>query len=181
MRYTSGFHGRLFNDHLLLGFIPYERRRHCHLDLPAEEAGEQSEVVDSILASSTCLCPRLEVLNVLGAGCSKQIFLEFLNSRLVDHDKYGISRLRRFMISSSDRELEEGNLKEEIDGLIEKSGLLMKLEHFSVPSPTLPPPWFSPPDPFVRGLPVFWWFESIKQFAMFLKVKDIETRVIGKF
>jgi hypothetical protein len=146
----------IFDDHLLLKFIPYERRSHCHsCSLVEEPEDEQVEGNGSILASSTCLCPNLEVLNVTDVGCSKHVLLEFLYSRLVDYDKYDIVRLRRFGVLLCEPSLGDDDMKGEIDRLTEKSGLLVKLERSPAPAPAPTLPLCSLPDPFIEELPVF--------------------------
>jgi hypothetical protein len=153
--YTSDSSERLFNDRLLLKFIPYEHRSHCHSCSLVEEHGGQVEMDGSVFPSFTCLCPNLEVLHLDSAYFSKHILLEFLHSRLVDYEKYDTARLRRFNISFDSR-WGDDDMTWEINRLAEKSRLLVKLEHSPAPVPT--PPLYPPSlyrDPFVQELPVF--------------------------
>lgn len=153
--YTPGS-SEVFNDRLLLKFIPHGHKSHCQSCTLDEEPEEESvEMSGSAPTSPTCLCPNLEVLYVDNAYFSRHILLEFLKSRLVDCDKYGFARLRRFSISFDSR-WDDYDMKRDIDLLAQKSGLSVKLGH----SPPIASMLWQPPqpqdmDPFIEKLPVF--------------------------
>jgi hypothetical protein len=106
------------NDRLLLGFIPYEHKRRCR-SCSLEDG--QVEELDSL----DCLCPKLEVFDVDDASFSKHVLLEYLQLRLVNFDKYNITRLRRFAISFDFRsEDHDTDLMGEIDRLAEEAGIV---------------------------------------------------------
>jgi hypothetical protein len=131
-----------FSNRLLLGFIPYEHRSPC-LSCSLIE-NQEEEAHDSIFPSFACLCPNLEVLKIVGAFVSKHLLLELLHTRLVDYDKYNIARLCRFSISFDPRPEDDDVTMEEIIGLSEESGSLVKLTH--LPAATFEMPPLMPPD-----------------------------------
>ncbi|XP_006455719.1 hypothetical protein AGABI2DRAFT_121621 [Agaricus bisporus var. bisporus H97] len=114
-----------FGDCLLLGFIPSEHRSHCQSCL--SEADNVGDFNLSYPLSSPCLCPNLEILNVARACLSKHVLFEYLRSRLVDYDKYNVTRLRRFSVSFM-TSVEDYEMMEEIDdGWVDELGLVVKL------------------------------------------------------
>ncbi|KXN82029.1 hypothetical protein AN958_03280 [Leucoagaricus sp. SymC.cos] len=145
-----------FDDSLLKHFIPG-----CEMSRSAVTESEQDEGEEDVVQE--LLCPNLEVLTLSNTSFNREILLQFLRSRTVDHQKHDVARLMKVninSISSLSTEMEQSERQEIQQGLreLEKEiGLEAFINHPNPPpafEPTFPPPFSYTP---YAGIPFTDW------------------------